>query len=75
MTISVLEQQLKAELLRIENQRRIIIEDLGKGEMTAEDPNHWRYKDGTFVLVPLIVARTNVMLALAIERDRRKRTG
>lgn len=69
---TVLQNQLSSELARINQLRADIIEDQKDTMHPESNPDLWRHRDGTYVLMPIMVARSQLLLAIAIERNTKK---
>lgn len=72
--ITALEQELKNELTKLNQMRADIIKDTQERDFDASNnPDLWRNRDGTFVLMPITECRSRILLALALERNSNKK--
>jgi hypothetical protein len=69
---SSFENVLRSELNHVDTMRREIVEDLKSSFMRGSNPDLWRHSNGLYVLMPLTVARAQLLSAIAIERNSKK---
>lgn len=64
----MIEHEIRAELVRVEQQRSVIIEDFERDRedwMESSSIYHLKTSKGDYLMVPLIQARANLLLALS----------
>lgn len=66
------ENALRSELNRVDTVRRMIIEDQKENHISGSNPDLWRHRDGSYILLPLTVARAQLLAAISIERNSKK---
>jgi hypothetical protein len=64
-----MEPQIRSELNRVDAQRAALIAEAKRQGVEVQE---LQALDGTFLLTPLILARSNLLLALAIYRDTKR---